>query len=286
MKRFTAILLVVAMLCSIFGGCGKKVETYTVNAYVSDDWVDVGIWAWSDSEGDLFKEWPGDEMKSDGNGWYSYDVPVWVDHVIINGYGGQVQTGDLAVAAQDLWIVVFSDSSASVTYLDPALHENPWEGCAIIGVDGEVYGSDSYESYDEPANEAPYVYEEPQQVDSGYIAELDGYSETVKLVDGSFTLNVPALCLYETVYNCTNLTVNMNVQMNAGTNCKDWQLWGRSGNTFVKLAKVYLPAGDGMGSQSVTFASPVTFDALVVTPTIPGGYSWSIAMTITDVWTK
>lgn len=123
------------------------------------------------------------------------------------------------------------------------------------------------------------------QKDSGYIANLDGYWEEVRLQDGSFNLNVNALTFTQTVYNCTGLTVNMDVQMNAGTSCKDWQLWGRSGNSYVKLAKIYLPAGDGSVSQSVTFSTPVTFDSVAVTPTIVGSYSWSMSLGITDVWT-
>lgn len=98
-------------------------------------------------------------------------------------------------------------------------------------------------------------------------------------------MNVHALCFSETIYNCTGLTVNMQVEMKAGTSCKDWQLWGRSGNSFVKIAKINLPAGDGYTSQTVTFSSPVSFDALVVTPTVLGGYSWGMAMAITDVYT-
>lgn len=121
--------------------------------------------------------------------------------------------------------------------------------------------------------------------DSGYIASMDGYWEDVRLQDGSFNLNVSALTFNQTIYNCTGLTVNMNVQMNAGTNCKDWQLWGRSGNSYVKLAKIYLPAGDGYVSQSVTFTTPVTIDSVAITPTIVGSYSWSMSLDITDVWT-
>lgn len=122
--------------------------------------------------------------------------------------------------------------------------------------------------------------------DTGYIAGLDGYWEEVKLQDGSFNMNVSALTFYQTVYNCTGLTVNMDVTMNAGTSCKEWQVWGRSGGSFVKLAKIYLPAGNGEISQSVSFATPVTFDSIAVTPTVSGSYSWSMALGISDIYTK
>lgn len=125
---------------------------------------------------------------------------------------------------------------------------------------------------------------EPEQPTEGYIRDLGGQWESVHLQDGSFSLNVSALAFSETICNCTQMTVNMDVTMNAGTNCKDWQLWGRSGNSFVKLAQVYLPGGDGYTSQTITFDSPVTFDAIAVTPTIVGGYSWSMGLSVTDVW--
>ena len=134
------------------------------------------------------------------------------------------------------------------------------------------------------ATAAPIV--ETQSPAAGYIGDLEGEWESVHLQNGNSSLSVHALAFSETIYNCTQLTILMDVTMNAGTNCKDWQLWGRNGNSFVKLAKIYLPAGDGYTSQTITFDSPVTFNAVAVTPTIPGGYSWSMGLAVTDVWVK
>lgn len=122
--------------------------------------------------------------------------------------------------------------------------------------------------------------------ENNYIANLGGAWEQVKLQDGNFNLNVSALSFSETIYNCKEFTVDMDVTMNAGTNCKDWQVWGRNGGSFVKIGKIYLPDGDGYVSQKLTFPSPVTFDSIAVTPTIVGGYSWSMSLSITDVYTK
>lgn len=120
----------------------------------------------------------------------------------------------------------------------------------------------------------------------GYIGDLVGNWESVYLEDGSSTLNVSAMAFSETVYNCTQMTIEMEVEMNAGTSCRDWQVWGRSGNTFVKLDKIYLAAGNGYTSQTLYFASPVTFDAIAITPTVVGGYSWSMAIAVSDVWVE
>lgn len=120
----------------------------------------------------------------------------------------------------------------------------------------------------------------------GYIGNLVGNWESIHLEDGSSTLNVSAMAFSETVYNCTQMTIEMEVEMNAGTSCRDWQVWGRTGNTFVKLDKIYLAAGDGYTSQTLYFSTPVTFDAIAVTPTVVGGYSWSMALAVNDVWVE
>lgn len=118
----------------------------------------------------------------------------------------------------------------------------------------------------------------------GYTAELSGSREKVTLKDGYSTLNVTALVLSKKVSRCRQLTVNMNVEMKNGTSCTDWQLWGRVNGSFQKIGSIYLPGGNGYTSQTVYFSNPVSFDALVVAPTIPGGYSWALGFTITDVW--
>lgn len=143
--------------------------------------------------------------------------------------------------------------------------------------------TDSGSSQVELYNPTPAPEAAPE---SGYIPNLVGNWEEVKLKDGNFNLNVSALAFSETIYNCTEFTVMMDVTMNAGTSCKDWQVWGRSGGSFVKIGKVYLPNGDGYISQPLYFSTPVTFDAIAITPTVVGGYSWSMGLSIVDVFTK
>ena len=127
MRKITAILLTVVLLCSalMLGGCGKKEEpapapaapalteaevqqkdTYTVHACVPRDWDTVYIWAWSDTQGDAFDAWPGEAMQVESDLWYSYEVPNGYTNLIISGMGGDVQTIDLAVEAKEQWLVV------------------------------------------------------------------------------------------------------------------------------------------------------------------------------------
>ena len=117
-----------------------------------------------------------------------------------------------------------------------------------------------------------------------YIEYVDGYWESTNLKDGNFSLNVHALVFYTPLVRCREMTVNMEVSMNAGTKCKEWQVWGRVNGQFQKIAKISLPAGDGAGSETITFDTPLTFDAVIVTPTVIGGYSWSMGLSVTDAW--
>lgn len=118
----------------------------------------------------------------------------------------------------------------------------------------------------------------------GYIDIVDGDWESITLRDGNFNVNAHAFVFSQELVQCRELTINMKVSMNAGTKCKDWQLWGRVDGNFKKIAKIPLPDGDGSTSETVRFDDPITFDAIVVTPTVVGGYSWSMGLSVTDVW--
>lgn len=121
------------------------------------------------------------------------------------------------------------------------------------------------------------------QADSKHLDYVDGDWKSVTLRDGSSTLTVHAVAFTQELTRCKKMTVNMDVTMNANTQCKDWQVWGRVGGQFVKLDRISLPNGNGATTQTVTFNPPVTLDAIAVTPTIPGGYSWSMSLYVTDV---
>lgn len=178
-----------------------------------------------------------------------------------------------------------------------------WYGEEVLFGDDTVYRKDdnltdftqySWEYELDPMNTGAFEYEDTEdiyvpemtQMPKNFIEELGGQWESVRLKDGNSTLNVSAFSLSQTVYNCTEMTINMNVEMNSGTNCKDWQIWGRCNGKFEKIALLYLAAGDGFTSETITFNNPVTFDAIAVTPKIPGGYSWSMGLSITDIWTE
>ena len=147
----------------------------------------------------------------------------------------------------------------------------------------EHRGQDEAETTAEPVELVPYAPE--TTAPDGYISIVDGDWEKVTLSEGYNTWNVHAYVFSQELKRCREMTVAMNVSMKAGTKCKDWQLWGRVGGKFKKLASITLSAGDGYTEQTIRFDTPVTLDAIAITPTVPGGYSWSMGLAVGDVWT-
>ena len=98
-------------------------EDITVKAYVPEDWDAPALWAWSDAYGDAFDAWPGEEFEEEGD-WYTIEAPAWIEYVIVNGNGGDVQTGDISVeAGKNLWIVVKGADDYEVYYEEVDLDE-------------------------------------------------------------------------------------------------------------------------------------------------------------------
>ena len=98
----------------------EPIPDITVHAMVPEEWSAPGCWAWLNGGDDAFEAWPGVSMNGN-DGWYSVSVPGWVDHVIINGQDGALQTADLAVeSGKDVWVHVVNADYAFVHYEEPA----------------------------------------------------------------------------------------------------------------------------------------------------------------------
>lgn len=103
------------------GEIPEYVPTFKVYAKVPEAWVEPGLWAWSAPDGtNLFANWPGEALKANTDGFYSIEVPTWVNSIIINANAGSVQTADISIEAKDLWLVVAEDASYELFYEKPA----------------------------------------------------------------------------------------------------------------------------------------------------------------------
>jgi len=107
-------------------------QLYSVFAKVDSSWQNPNIWAWENETGkNAFKTWPGREMKKNSDGFYSMQIPVWCDSIIINANVGQIQTSDLKdIDPSSVWLTISKDATVEITYNDPT---------AIIVPDIKVY---------------------------------------------------------------------------------------------------------------------------------------------------
>ena len=268
-KRIVVWFMLFAMVAAMFTGCssivrkgmekrGEKAaseadsaaaamedateEEYTVYVYANSAWGHPYVWAWSEDAGDLYEEWPGKKMRLGADGWYYLDLPAEYDNIVVSGQDGEIQTQDELTQSQDIWFIV---------------------------------GLDEYETFH-------YKPADPTEGPDGYIDVLEGHWEEIYLDDGASSIQGHAKVFDKTVYNCTEMTVVMELEMHNNTNCKDWQIWGRNGGSFTRIGKLHHEAGNGNGSFVIKFDTPVTFDAIALTPTIPGGYSWSLGFYLKD----
>ena len=102
------------------GDIPEYVETFKIHAQVPESWQDVRLWAWLDPDGTNASDaWPGKAMTAGEDGWYTATAPVWVNRIIVNGNGGEVQTEDLSIDPAEIWVTVSEDGTAEFTYNDP-----------------------------------------------------------------------------------------------------------------------------------------------------------------------
>lgn len=103
-------------------------ETITVYAKVPDTWTDVRVWAWDDNQNNASSEgWPGNIYMTLGdNGWYSVELPLGFNNILINANGGGSQTGDLAIeAGKDVWVDALTDYTNAVVYYEEVEIKEP-----------------------------------------------------------------------------------------------------------------------------------------------------------------
>lgn len=121
-KRLVVLLLALIM-CLSFSVPAFAADNFTVHAKTPSGWAEPGLWAWSAPDGtNVFEAWPGQKLtKDDANdGWFSYDIPTWVNSVIINeGIDGGGQTADVTIEGKEIWITVADDFSTTVAYEAP-----------------------------------------------------------------------------------------------------------------------------------------------------------------------
>lgn len=108
------------------GNLPEYVETFKLHAKPDESWKNPCLWAWSAPDGkNVYENWPGEELSEAEDGWYTADVPTWVNSVIINGNEGSVQTEDISVDPAELWLTIDAEGKYELSYKDPAMADIP-----------------------------------------------------------------------------------------------------------------------------------------------------------------
>jgi len=98
--------------------------TFMVHAKLDASWTMPCAWSWSHPDGtNVFTNWPGADMMDDGDGWYSYGLPMWVNRLIINANAGAIQTADIEIEAKELWVTVDAEGNFTLSYEKPSAEE-------------------------------------------------------------------------------------------------------------------------------------------------------------------
>lgn len=105
------------------------VENITVHAKAPADWANPCLWAWSAPDGtNAFASWPGEALTAGEDGWYTIEVPGWINSIIVNANEGGIQTVDISVeAGKDIWVIVEGTDSYQVAYEEIADTEESTE---------------------------------------------------------------------------------------------------------------------------------------------------------------
>lgn len=97
------------------------------------------------------------------------------------------------------------------------------------------------------------------------------------------TVTTSAYVLDSPAKNCTSFDLDVEIEMKKNTKCQNWDIWIRSGSKFVKVSSFSLPNGTGSTTKTVKLSPAKDFDAVAVTPTTRGSYSWSLGMAVSNV---
>ena len=101
-----AVMVVAPMVVQASPELGQTI----VFVQVPDDWEAPALWAWGSATGGLWDHlgWPGQPMMEDPNnpGWYFQWMPADMTGGLVNANEGTIQTGDIDLEGQPVWITV------------------------------------------------------------------------------------------------------------------------------------------------------------------------------------
>lgn len=119
---------------------------------------------------------------------------------------------------------------------------------------------------------------------TAWAAEKEWKDITIRSSEG-FTHNTVALLLPTPAVNCKSFRLDVDIDMRGNTKCSNWDVWvgTNNGSSFQKVGTLYLSNGNGSTSAIIPLQISKSFDAVALTPTSRGSYSYTIDITISDI---
>lgn len=114
-------------------------------------------------------------------------------------------------------------------------------------------------------------------------AAVSGHWISTKISTSYGNVNTHAFVLDTPATKCTSFDLDVEIDMKKNTKCANWDIWVRSNGSFVKVSSLSLPGGNGSASKTVKLNPAKSFDAVAITPTQRGSYSWSMGMSVSNI---
>ena len=181
----------------------KEVESLKVHYYNANNWSDVYMYSYSKENKNTIQhtgKWPGTKMKSEGNGWYEYEVEDITEAYVIFNNGGSSQepyaNEDGYLAEDEVWI---KDKKVSkrengkviVKYVEQSSGDEIASSVTLSGKVGEKYTTiakdiNGYELVKTPSNATgSYTKNNIEVVYEYKKSEVQKGKVTVQYVDAS-----------------------------------------------------------------------------------------------------
>lgn len=112
---------------------------------------------------------------------------------------------------------------------------------------------------------------------------MAGSWDKVTVKDGNKTMDVNGFILATPAKDCISFDLAIEIVMKGKASCDDWTVWVRSGDTFHQVGTLYLENGEGYVSDTMYPRGYGDFDAVAVIPTVPGSYTYSIDMEVSNI---
>ena len=115
------------------------------------------------------------------------------------------------------------------------------------------------------------------------VGAASGHWKEVKIRTSYGNVSTHAYVLDSPAKNCASFDLDVEIEMKKNTSCANWDIWIRSNGSFVNVASLSLSGGNGSASKTVKLKPARDFDAVAITPTKRGNYSWSLGMAVSNI---